>query len=103
VTTHLHVTTVDDKRTFRAAAAKVGRPIRVVRFATAEPVRKGSAVTMAPVVVLQYFFAEGDRQWVYKEVIPADANGRAPLDGTLWHDLDKEGQGYELMQRSGSF
>lgn len=78
-------------------------PIRVVRMATAQAVRRGATVQAVPAVELTYSFVGSDKEWVYREVRLADAHGRVDLAGTLWSELETAQTGYELVQRSGSF
>jgi hypothetical protein len=82
-----------------------GVPIRVVRMATVQAVRRGGGISMVPAVELTYSFMTADHQWVYREIkLAQDARGRIDLSDTLWAELERRGDAsYELLQRSGSF
>lgn len=81
-----------------------GVPVRVVRMATVQAVRRAGTVRMVPAVELTYSFATIADQWVYREVRLADERGRTDLSDTLWAELERQGNnGYELLHRSGSF
>ncbi len=79
-------------------------PVRVVRMATVQAVRRGGAIRMVPAVELTYSFTAADHQWVHREVrLAQDDRGRIDLTDTLWAELQSGDSGYELLQRSGSF
>lgn len=98
----MYVRETNSRGTF-LANRRPGVPIRVVRMATVQAVRRGGAIKMVPAVELTYSFTIDD-QWVYREVQLADERGRIDLSGTLWAELERLGSdNYELLHRSGSF
>lgn len=102
----MYVIEASDRAMFRANLPQ-GVPIRVVRMATTQLVRRPNlGVTMVPAIELTYSFTRGDQQWVFREICTADVNdrsGRVDLSLTLWAELERNDAPYELIQRSGSF